>query len=417
MKLKTILFLSLFLKCLTSFGQFKQPELTIIRPEIILPESQLNCYAKPKKLKKRILDRTTTEYDRNGNIIKEIITDDTSVETNIYNYKNNVLVEKNGSTITDSKKVKNINANTISSTISDDGTTVIALLNDASLTTNYKAELDKNNRVISSTYQYNENRGYNPIHFILKTNVIYENGKIVEINNSNNEKEYYFYNKNRLVKKENIKEKYGNSKISGIEYFLYEIEEYLYDTKNNLITIKYNSKNTLKGKVIEQSNYTKDSAVYNNKNKLIWVGQKISFMTYKYDNNNNIIERCQFNHGKEKSKDEYFYKNNQLIKVINTDNYEPDNRNFVVTTNYSYNEGKLTNCKKTNSTLSLDQECIYEYDEAGCLKKITENNAYYNKKTAEAKRIDTTVTNYNFNKNTLTIRSKYGGLKEYEFYE
>lgn len=403
MTLKTILFLSLFFKCLTSFGQFKQPELKIIKPEIILPEDQIKDYAKSynKKLKKTIIDKATTEYDKNGNITKEITVFGPETNIKLYTYKNNVLVEKIDSTVTDSREVKRLNDNNIrEAESSNEVSYAVALFEEHPTSWIYKAVLDKKNRVISYTSEQKKIGAYKSENWVHQTNIVYDKDKILDVI-TNNVKEHYTYNGNLLVKSEKT---FISGKINELE-----ATDYSYDNNKNLIRIKYLRKKSYDGKVHENTSYTKDSAVYNTKNKLIWQGDKKRFMTYKYDSNNNITERCQYTDGKERSKDEYFYENKLLTKVIQTHN-NSNKEVFVITTNYNYKDGKLIGHQKGN------EEYSYEYDDAGHLKKITKTNKYINKKTGEVAHQDTTITNLIYNKNILTIQSKYDN-NIYEFYE
>lgn len=413
MKLKITLFLSLFFICLTSFGQFKPslPEPSIIRPQIILPESQINDYARSynKKIRKTIIDKVITEFDKNGNIIKKTTVLGPSTNIVVCTYKNNVLIETIDSTVTNSAEVKKENANLIRESKRQNADfDAIPQYDDNVPTYIYKALLDKNNRVISYTFEQKKAGADKRENFVHQTNILYNKDKVTDITTNDIAKEHYSYDKNFLVKKETI---LVNGKFKSLKS-----TQYNYDIKNNLIRIKYNAEESYDGKVRNHDNYVNDSAVYNNKNQLIWAGVKRQFMTYKYDNNNNITEFCQYNDGKEYSKDEYFYKNKQLIKNIKTTNHGPNKEKFVVITNYNYNEGKLAGIKKITPTLTLDNEVIYEYDENNHLKKSIEKNTYSNK-TNENKQISNTVTNFNYNKNTLTIESQYGDVKKYEFYE
>lgn len=108
MSSKAIIYLIIFFQSIICFGQFKHPEPTIIRPIVILPENNINDYAKlyNKKIKRKIIDKTIIEFDINGNVISEIISDSNSTTTILYRYINNILVEKEKRTTIDTKNTE-----------------------------------------------------------------------------------------------------------------------------------------------------------------------------------------------------------------------------------------------------------------------------------------------------------------------
>lgn len=421
MTLKTTLFFALFFQYITSFGQFKDPEPTIIRPEVIHPENQKNDYAKSynKKLKKSIIDETVTEYDLNGNIIKETNSGISSTTTTLYAYKNNVLVEKTLTTISDAeivKRNKTDNARRIEeSQKKGEESIALVVFDDVSKKNTYKATLDKKNRVVSYISERKETGDYRPINDIKQVNIKYDKNKIIEINTNNTEKKHYLYNNNLLVKVE-----YLTNDILSRYY-----TSYCYDNNNNLIAIRDNGEENYKGKVIQNSK-VKDSAVYDNKNNLIWaydkgpyvpmnIDQNKNFITYKYDNNNNLVESSKYENEKERTKIEYVYENKLLTKEIKT-YYIGVPVKTIGSKTYNYADGKLMEYNEIDPFTNSEKQCTYEYDEAKYLKKIIEIKKWTDRKTGKITNY-TTRADFSFNKNTLTFKNQIGKLEIYEFFE
>ncbi|MCV9926605.1 hypothetical protein OIU83_03030 [Flavobacterium sp. LS1R49] len=418
MNLKTILFFSLFFQYMISFGQFKGPEPTIIRPEVILPENQLKDYTKSynKKIKKTIIDKKITEYDVNGNITKEIDPGISSTTTTLYTYKNNILVEKITTTISDSEIVKRNNAENAAyikeSLKRGEQSVAVASFNDENKLNTYKAILDKKNRVISYISEQKENDGYRPIDITKQVKIVYDRDKIVEINTNNTGKKHYFYEKNYLVRSE--------SSIDDVDSKSSYIDDYVYDSNNNLVLIKSSSK----GKPFQYS-AVRDSAVYDNKNNLVWAyyisiyrpsqeNLKKQFITYKYDNNNKLIESSRYEDGIEYEKNEYFYENNLITKAVKT-YFVGFPVKTIGSKTYNYTDGKLLGYNEIDPFTNSEKQCVYEYDDAKYLKKITEVSKYTDRETGEITNYSTTA-DFSFNKNTLTFKNQIGQLEIYEFF-
>ncbi|OCB70743.1 hypothetical protein B0A79_13925 [Flavobacterium piscis] len=405
-----------------SFGQFKGPEPTIIRPEVILPENQLNDFAKSynKKNKKTIIGKKITEYDINGNITKEIDPGISSTTTTLYTYKNNILIEKITTTISDSKIVKRNNAENAAyireSLKRGEQSVVVASFDDEKKLNTYKAILDKKNRVISYISEQKENDGYRPIDITKQVKIVYDKDKIVEITTNNTEKKHYFYEKNSLVRSESLIDD-DDSKSSYTN-------DYVYDSNNNLVLIKSNSKGIFKGKPFQYSSVN-DSAVYDNKRNLVWAyyisnympskgNEKKQFITYKYDANNKLIESSQYENGIEHIKNEYFYENNLITKVLKTYFVGVPVKTTGSKT-YNYTDGKLLEYNEIDPFTNSEKQCIYEYDEAKHLKKITEIRKYTDSRTGKITN-HTSTADFSFKENTLTFKNQIGQLEIYDFF-
>ena len=415
MKLNTIFLSFLFLQSIVAFGQFNNPEPTIIRPEITYPEKQITNYAKSynKKLKKSIIDNKTTEYDINGNIIKEIETDISSTTTTKYTFKNNVLVEKSQEILSNSEFVKKQNANNANyeekSLINGVETATTIAFDDENKTNIYKAILDEKNRVKSYKLEKKVSGNNKSVNNINEVNIIYDKDKIIEINTNNNQKQNYSYNKNLLVKAEYI---FKTSSITN---------EYSYDKNNNLILIK----SYYKVKDVER-NSVQDSAVYDNRNNIIWAYNKDpylvnnrnnskNFVTYNYDSNNRLIESSQYENEKEKMKIEYAYLDNLLTKEIKTI-YIGVPSPTISTKTYNYMEGKLEEFIEVNPFSNSEKKYVYQYDENNHLKKITAITKYKNRNTGQITEIKK-VCDFVFDKNTLTFKNEIDRIEKYEFFE
>lgn len=422
MKLKISLSF-LLLQSIVTFGQFNNPEPTINRPEINYPEKQLTNYAKSynKKLKKSIIDNTTTEYDINGNIIKETVTDMASTTTTTYTYKNNVLVEKMQTSIANSEFVKRENANNANyvkeSFDKGEESVAVVVYDDENKTNIYRATEDNKNRIKSYISEQKVSSHNKSVNDNKEVNIIYDKDKIIDIITNKTEKTHYTYNKNLLVKSEYTKDE--NSKK------IFTTNEYSYDNNNNLILIKYYSKGSYNGKDFENKS-VQDSAVYDNRHNIIWAYNKDpytaynknkskNFVTYKYDSNNRLIESSQYENEKQKIKLEYAYQDNLLIKETKT-YYIGVPNTTVSSKTYNYVNGKLEEFIEVNPFSNSEKKYVYQYDENNHLKTITAITKYTDRNTKQITEIKK-VCDFVFDKNSLTFKNEIDRIEKYEFFE
>lgn len=423
MKPKIIFLYFFLLQSIIAFGQFNNPEPTIIRPVITYPEKQITNYAKScnKKLKKSIIDNKTTEYDVNGNIIKEIETDISSTSITKYTYKNNVLVEKIQETISNSEFVKRENANNANyvkeSFNKGEESVAIIAFNNENKTNIYRATLDKKDRIKSYILEQKIISDNKSVNDIKEVNIVYDKDKIIEIITNKTQKTHYTYNKNLLVKAVYTIDE--NSKKS------FSTNEYTYDNNNNLILIKKYSKGSYNGKDFENKSI-QDSAVYDNRNNIIWAYNKDpyvaynknkskNFITYKYDSKNKLIESSQYENEKEKIKIEYAYQDNLLTKEIKT-YYTGVPNTTVSSKTYNYVDGKLEEFLEVDPFSNSEKQYIYQYDENNNLKKITAIIKFINRKTGQISEIKK-VCDFVFDKNILTFKNEIDRIEKYEFFE
>lgn len=406
MKLNFLFYLLLF--STFSFGQFQSPEAKIILPEINFPEHNLD-YLKSfnKKLKKSIIDRKTKEYDVHGNIIKETEIEDNTTKITTFEYKNNVLIKKETTTTSDEEKIKRANERAIQESKRDNDITAIAIQNADNSKNIYLANLDKKNRVISFSNSY-ETKRENGTYYknFTEAEVLYEKNKIVEVK-SKNQIEKFFYDKNLLLKKETTRIQGESKEVKS--------EEYLYNANKNLIVIYQKTSNSFKDKITYNNSFVKDSAAYNEYDQLIWQGDKKRFTTYKYDANNNVSERFQYQFGKEYVQEEFEYENHQLVKMIRTiyshkKDKEVEKNTSLIT--YKYDGTKLKEHYQTDSKTSYEMLITYEYDDQNRLKKIADSRKY----SKSNMNINFSETIFNYMPNALQVTEKYGNVKKYEFY-
>ncbi|MFY7740710.1 MAG: hypothetical protein ACOVQC_09350 [Flavobacterium sp.] len=405
MKLNFLFYLLLF--STFSFGQFQSPEAKIILPEVKLPEHNLD-YLKTlnKKLKKSIIDRKTKEYDVHGNIIKETEIEDNTTKITTFEYKNNVLVKKETITTSDEEKIKRENERAIqeSERLKYSEVVVQDATNSKQI---YLATLDRKNRVdFFSTIFENKKSNGTFTRNVTEAEVLYEKDKIVEVK-SKNQIEKFFYDKNLLLKKETTRIQGESKEVKS--------EEYLYNANKNLIVIYQKTSNSFKDKITYNNSFVKDSAAYNEYDQLIWQGDKKRFTTYKYDANNNVSERFQYQFGKEYVQEEFEYENHQLVKMIRTiyshkKDKEVEKNTSLIT--YKYDGTKLKEHYQTDSKTSYEMLITYEYDDQNRLKKIADSRKY----SKSNMNINFSETIFNYIPNALQVTEKYGNVKKYEFY-
>lgn len=405
MKLNFLFYLLLF--STFSFGQFQSPEAKIILPEINFPEHNLD-YLKSfnKKLKKSIIDRKTKEYDVHGNIIKETEIEDNTTKITTFEYKNNVLVKKETITTSDEEKIKRENERAIqeSERLKYSEVVVQDATNSKQI---YLATLDRKNRVdFFSTIFENKKSNGTFTRNVTEAEVLYEKDKIVEVK-SKNQIEKFFYDKNLLLKKETTRIQGESKEVKS--------EEYLYNANKNLIVIYQKTSNSFKDKITYNNSFVKDSAAYNEYDQLIWQGDKKRFTTYKYDANNNVSERFQYQFGKEYVQEEFEYENHQLVKMIRTiyshkKDKEVEKNTSLIT--YKYDGTKLKEHYQTDSKTSYEMLITYEYDDQNRLKKIADSRKY----SKSNMNINFSETIFNYMPNALQVTEKYGNVKKYEFY-
>lgn len=401
-----ILFYFLFFSVF-SFGQFQSPEAKIDLPKIKFPEYILD-YPKSlnKKLKKSIIDNTTKEYDENENIIKETVIEDNTTKVTTFDYKKNVLLKKETITTSDEEKIKRANERAIqeSERLNYSEVAVQDVINSKNI---YLAKLDRKKRVdYFSTISENKKSNGTYTRNVIDSEVLYEKNQIVEIK-SKNQIEKFFYDKNLLLKKETTRTQGESKEVKS--------EECVYDTNKNLIAIYLKTINIFKDKITYDNYSVKDSAVYNENNKLIWQGNKKRFTTYKYDKNNNVTEQFQYYYGKEYLKEELEYENNQIVKYTRTIYIEKKDKEIeksVSITTYKYDETRLIEHFITNLKTDYEKQSTYEYDDQKRLKKIIDSIRYSKK----SNRIEHSETIFNYTPNALQVTEKYGNVKKYEFY-
>lgn len=423
MKKKLYLFIGFFTIFLSGYAQFKSPEVTLKSPKIIFPEEAVD-YSKlaGKILKKKTIitkesngtlrNETNVAFDKNGNITNETKLESPYLYTFIYTYKKNNLIEKKTAVTSDVEFIKRFNQDSeqrSQTSNRNDEVTMSVIYDERNETELYQAVFDNNNLITSyRTENYSKNNATNELKkSVSEYTITYDQNRISKIK-SDSGVNRYFYKNDLLVKKtfESVTPKYQRTVD----------EDYSYDKNNNLIVVKINSLFRSGDKILEKINKVRDSAVYNNTNKIIWLRNEEYIKTFKYNSDNLITEISTFYKTTPVSKQEYFYDNSLLTKSISTD----FGRKYIVTKIYKYNNGILKEYETidyyTNQDFRSIFKSIYEYNEKNQIKKITLLKKFLPKEGVEMNFTVENETSFNYTQNSIIITQKNGSLEKYEFY-
>jgi hypothetical protein len=361
------------------------------------------------KIKSKLIENKLTEYDVNGNIIRE--KDNLYDKKITYTYKNKVLAEKKSVIATNKKNItekEQQEDREISRQINNGATMVskgVYLSDDKeSLET---VELDENNNITAFAYKdyTNDHANKKDLTSDNSFKVSYDNGKISEIF-SKNETEKLYYDKGLLAKKE-----YSKTALNSLSQDRKEIYTYHYDNKKNLIAIWRDETASRNGKVDAHSFFMIDSANYDSKNRVIRKGSKDSFTIYKYDTNNNVTETSDIQNNIISSKKEYVYNSQNQIEradVIFYKNGKEEGRLFKI---FIYDKNLLKEIQEGN-----DRKTVLDYDNKGNLIKLSEYRKPYQEKGKPP--VDfrqESETKYIWGNRSLSVENKYLTI-QYTFY-
>ena len=408
--------------------EFAYPELKI---ESQIDDLYMFRYLKnndPKnfKIKSRLLGNVLTEYDSNGNIISETKNEsDLYDKKTFYTYKNGILVEKITTSKAHKERIKRRNTESELQAKRDmerNGIATSVIYDSEDTEDIYNAELDKKNRIISTTNKsFTIANGEKKLTKVNITKIDYSGNKITKIKSGNSKSFFeinYFYEGNLLVRKESIN--------GGTDVMHYQqnkkIYKYKYDKEKNLVAIYNVDEYYIKGKRNDNNTLSlKDSANYDNKNRMIWHGNKYRYETFKYDKNNNITEYSKFRNDKSEQKldfrHEYEYYNNKIVRYSET-----DNRFSTAPRSYSqkliYDNGLLKEIQNSSEKVPIGAKTVYEYNDKNQLIKISEYipKSFKNKNAPENEFELSEITQYIYNDKTLIIKGKYSTIAEYIFY-
>lgn len=402
---------------LSCFAQFPRPDVNIETPKPVKFPDNFNVvetFGKP--IKKKTIDKKTTEFDRNGNIIREFSNDGTYTNTTTYKYEKGILVEKITSKTPNSQAIQRENKNAFERA-SRENASEVAVMNDIEEEMIYTATLDKKGKIIA--YQTEERSKDNETNLQKQKKssykVLYQKGKITEIK-SENDIELFFYEKDLLIKRERtiLSDDPNKNLIKKIETI-----DYKYDDRGNLIfrnpTSEYFYK---KGSPQKESSFTyRDTASYDNKNRLVFHKKSLFSTRYEYDNQNRIISLTMYTDDKEGEKKQYFYTDDKVTKVIVSSGRKNDSYTYETTITYNFdNRGLLTErIDYTNPKMEeIRSKSLYEYNDKNQILKITELMA---RKNGSSEFDNFRETNYEYKTNILSIRSKYSNISVFEFFD
>ena len=436
MKEKSILFLLLFsIIChaqnytLDKSKEFIYPELKIESP---VDQFKMFIFARDyntlntEKIKSVFSNKTLTEYDIKGNIIRISSSDKFYDKTTILVYRNGILTEKKMMSKVHKenveKKIKEQNKKA-QADMERNGIATVENLESEDTESIYKIELDKKERIISKSWKdYKIIDGEKNLIKDSNTKIEYSGNKITSIKTGNSEsffEEKYFYDGNLLIGKEGID--------GGTDAFRYQktktIHKYLYDKRKNLIALYDVNEYYINGKRSDDNKLSlRDSAIYDEKNRIIWHGYKYRYETFKYDNNDNVIEFSKFNKNKLEEKlnlkqvYEFDTKNN-IIKFTEID--------FRTTSPYSsvrkliYKNGLLKEIQNSSEKTPIGGKFVYEYDDKNRLTKKSEfvPKRFLHKNAKENEFDLGDETTYLYGNKSLVVKNKYGNtIAEYTFY-
>lgn len=376
-----------------------EPEFTL--PEVELPENKLFLFStKFGKIKKTTGNGKVTNYDKEGNIISDSITTYEGTEFSKYSYINgklseySVLFTPNDKDIERQRKINEIDAE---KQIKESGNAVVAEINAHKKETTYKAYYDQKGNIESYFWKLptNDEKKYRVINHIIK----YDKNKVVEIN-SDAEKEKLYYESDLLIKKEIIRT--SNQSIETLNYFYTNFKKLHYITSQETY-FKYQNKEVLK-----------DSAAYDNKNRIVFHGYKSRYTTYTYDDKDNLTEENIYLNNSIYSKILYEYFDNKLIKKTQL-SYDTKKKEYGTITEYFYLNDNLSEIKVETINIDINTKKIFTYNNLNQLISIKKLD--YKKSditnNIEKYSIETTIE---YSTKKITIYHKNGYYVHYEFY-
>ncbi|RQO38249.1 hypothetical protein DBR39_15395 [Chryseobacterium sp. KBW03] len=335
----------------------------------VTPESKIEeLNLKKLSIKEKITPTLVTEYDINGNIVKETQNSDYQMITKC-TYTKGVLTERQSLYITDKNKTEAANQKAQREAeieLKRDGMTSIAYANPNNTERLYTATINDKNQVTSYRSQEFEFNGKNKkLTSDQKTDITYQNGKISTVKSPNSSEQYYYQN-NILVKKEQqTTDKFqGDKKV---------VEEFLYDQNKNLIGIQYQEEAIRNGESMGKSSGIKDPVMYDQKNRIIRFGGKEQFTQYTYDNIGNMTSITDFYKDKEVKKIEFSYQKNNIIKIVETSGIQK------YYTDYIYKNSLMTEMKTYSDKTPILSKMVFEYNNKNQLTKVSRLSPVYDR--------------------------------------
>ena len=174
-------------------------------------------------------------------------------------------------------------------------------------------------------------------------------------------------------------------------------------TKENLLMFKYQNKEVLK-----------DSAADDNKNRIVFHGDKSRYTTYTYDDKDNLTEENIYLNNYIYSQILYEYFDNKLIKKTQL-SYDTKKKEYGTITEYFYLNDNLSEIKVETINIDINTKKIFTYNNLNQLISIKKLD--YKKSditnNIEKYSIETTIE---YSTKKITIYHKNGYYVHYEFY-
>ncbi|REC77167.1 hypothetical protein DRF60_12200 [Chryseobacterium elymi] len=367
-----IIFFFIFCKSfsqLSSCKEFELTELRVKRPQVEFPDHQVE-FGFLKKLPIKTMERGNSiqEYDRNGNLIStKNIAKDYYQSTNVCQYKNGILTESRSISIADKTRIESYNEESMrrgNEEMKQNGTGTAAIMDPQSTESVYTAVLNNKNQVVSYKKEKIEINGSNRKIIGSDTGeFIYKDGNISEAKYRGITEQYFY--KNGLLSEVKRTEK---------KQWLFErrnTNQYIYDSRKNLIAISYSTEDYQDGKYQSGNKGQKDSATYDNKNRLIRIGSKKNFIPYKYDAGNNITEISEYSNNKLQSQKGYVYDKNLMVKSSESKIPITENSDIYFK-DYMYKNGLLAEVKNYTVKYPYGHKTVYQYNDKKQLVNITD---------------------------------------------
>lgn len=281
----------------SGYSQFVEPEIKIIIPEVKDPLYVYDIFKVINRpIKTSFLKGKIKEYDRDGNVLKLTEKEKNQTITTTFKYKDNLLIERKKIVISDKEKIEKENK-AEEMIANNNGYEEYAIMDSGNSEFLYSAVLDRKGRIVTFTNQSlnNQRLSSNTSH------IKYNKNKINEID-SKEKIDKFTYNNDLLTSQYSIYK--DNSKNYDLK------REYVFDSYNNLIYIK--KLHISKEKV---NTYITDSIHYDDKNRIILVGNSFGINKFEYNENDQIIKSYKYTKNYQDDVREYTYEND-LLRTI-----------------------------------------------------------------------------------------------------
>ncbi|MEE6127986.1 hypothetical protein V2E39_11390 [Chryseobacterium arthrosphaerae] len=353
-------------------------------------------------IKKKITPAGVTEYDKNGNIIKEETQHGSFRKTIKCTYTNGVLTERQYLYFPDKEKTEAANRESLrtgEAEIAGNGMGSVAYAEPNKTESLYTATLNNKNQVTSfRTQEFTFKGNDKKLTSEQQTDITYLNGKISSVKSANGT-ELYTYKNGLLAKRDRkIKDNMIEKSIS---------EEFLYDSNKNLIGIQYKEEATRNGEIMGKSSGMRDPISYDSKNRMVKYGNGQSFTQYTYDSAGNMSSMTDYSGGIDLGKKQFEYEKNLLTKVSEIKGGVKSSQD-----QYTYKNGLLTEMKSYSGS-TLNAKMVFEYNDKNHLTKAS---LLYPKNASGTEFTPSSETEYIYEGKSVTVKNQGKETLRYELY-